>query len=521
MLESSRNAPIVDASPLKLSGAHFRGPTQFPEGKRRTLESIFNDAPVAMALLSGPNFQFEQMNPCFIELIGARDIQFRPFDEALPELRDFPYAKLMHDVFESGIPFRLREAPVRLSSGSEERTNVGEFTFDLAISRVNDEEGTPYGVLLHLVDRTEVAIARRQVQEREAYFQSLTDASPAMVWIAGVDGACTYFSKQWFEYTGVAADTSLGMGWLECVHPDDRELAEKALRAAVEVRAPLSIDYRLRHRYGEFRYFSVKGSPRSDGAGKYAGYIGTLYDIDDQKRISMKLTEAVRARDEFLSVASHELKTPLTSLGLQAQLLQRLIRDGDPSAYSKARIDRLVHHTDRQVGRLTRLVDDMLDIARIRSGRFTLERESLDLAELVRESIERLQGAFSEARCGIPTIETFGETTGRWDHLRIEQVITNLFTNAARYGRGGSISVRIEARDDVRIFSVRDEGIGIAPEDQEKIFGRFERAANAASVSGLGLGLFITKQIVEAHGGRIWVESELGRGSTFFVEMPA
>lgn len=242
---------------------------------------------------------------------------------------------------------------------------------------------------------------------------------------------------------------------------------------------------------------------------------------EEKEKLLEKEKEHVASRDDFLSIASHELKTPLTSLKLQAQVMMRAISRNDPAALSQEKVSHLVKQIDNQTTRLTRLVDDMLDISRIRTGRLKIVRDTVNLNEIILDVIERLKPQFIKTIGETPDHDLFPNVIGRWDRFRLEQVLTNLFTNAIRYGSGNPVKIRTELEGRcVRIY-VTDQGIGIAKENIIKIFERFERAGMSSSeVSGLGLGLFITAQIVKAHGGEIRVESELGKGSTFIVELP-
>ncbi len=229
--------------------------------------------------------------------------------------------------------------------------------------------------------------------------------------------------------------------------------------------------------------------------------------------------EALRAREDFLSVASHELRTPLTSLSLQAQSLERLWRQGRAHTLSPEAVLHKLEVIARQSRQLGELLDDLLDVSRIRAGRLELRPEPLDLAQVARETVDRhasliaRTGAQIELAAPCPVL-------GRWDRLRMEQVVANLVSNACKYGRGRP--VRVSIADELRqaAIVVADEGIGIAPEDRQRIFERFERAAVDPNRPGMGLGLWIVRQIVTACGGTIDVESEVGRGSTFTVRLP-
>jgi signal transduction histidine kinase len=221
---------------------------------------------------------------------------------------------------------------------------------------------------------------------------------------------------------------------------------------------------------------------------------------------------AVALRDEFLSIAGHELRTPLTALRLQVESIGRVAREGSP--------ERLIERANRSlavVERLTRLVDELLDVSRISGGRLALDRDVVDLGQLVQEVATRL----TEAARGLDLrLDLADGVEGRWDRHRLEQVVTNLMTNALKYGEERPIEVRVARDGDRAVLAVTDHGIGIAAEDQARIFERFERAAAPRTVKGLGLGLWIAREVVHAHGGTIAVTSEPGRGSTFTVTLP-
>jgi len=238
----------------------------------------------------------------------------------------------------------------------------------------------------------------------------------------------------------------------------------------------------------------------------------------ENARLFRMTREAVAARDEFLSVAAHELRTPLTTLVLQSdrmQLMRRSMAPGDPCAALLDGFESL----PRQVRRMAGLVENLLDVSRIAVGRFALQREPLDLAAFVLDEVGRTGEEAHMAGCAV-TLDAPGPVRGEWDRLRLGQIVANLLSNAFKYGTGKPVEVRVDEQAGSARLTVRDHGIGIAAADVERIFDRFERAVSARNFGGLGLGLFVVRQLVQAHGGSIRVESEPEEGSTFTVLLP-
>jgi signal transduction histidine kinase len=248
--------------------------------------------------------------------------------------------------------------------------------------------------------------------------------------------------------------------------------------------------------------------------------VGTVMDVTEKKKMEEALREALFYRDEFLSIASHELKTPLTSLKLQSQLFKRMIARNDPESYKPGRVERLIDQTDRQVSRLVGLVDDMLDISRIRTGKLTLNKEPVQLDELLQLVVDRFSSQFAIKEAPTVHITQLDQVLCPCDRIRIEQVLFNLLKNSFRYGNGKPVKISLVKEAEMIRISVEDHGIGIAKKNLQQIFNRFKRAIPATEVSGLGLGLFIAKQILLAHNGDIEVQSELGKGSIFSLVLP-
>ena len=236
----------------------------------------------------------------------------------------------------------------------------------------------------------------------------------------------------------------------------------------------------------------------------------------ENARLYRATRESVRQRDEFLSIASHELKTPLTSLQLQVSGLRRNLAR---APLTQERLVAKVSTIDHQVARLAKLVESLLDVSRAAAGPLQLEPTEVDLAELVREVAAGFDDALAAAGCKLELFLAEG-VVGLWDRMRLAQVITNFISNALKYGPGAPIAVTVESRGEKALLTVRDQGIGISPADQRRIFQRFARAVSPEHYSGLGLGLWIVRVLVEAMGGTVAVESAPGAGSTFAVELP-
>jgi PAS domain S-box-containing protein len=240
----------------------------------------------------------------------------------------------------------------------------------------------------------------------------------------------------------------------------------------------------------------------------------------DNARLYTDAMRAIQLREDFMSIASHELKTPLTPLKTQLQLLSHLVQTGVMNVGPlEKKLKKVISDSDQQIDRLSRLVDDILDATRLRTGQFALQREVVDLNSIVSAAIDRIKVA--RAPGGVP-IEFHPSQikAGYWDRLRLEKVVVNLISNAIKFGAGKRVIVKTSMQNGLAVISVQDFGIGIAKESHGRIFERLERDVSVKQYGGLGMGLYIARQIVELHRGRIIVESDIGAGATFTVELP-
>jgi PAS domain S-box-containing protein len=363
-----------------------------------------------------------------------------------------------------------------------------------------------------LLRRQEQEAQERKTQHR---FRSLLDSMPQCVWAASPDGAIHYCNRVGLEYCGISAAGLSGDSVWDVVHPDDRGVVRESWEATIRSCSSFEGPMRIRRAAdGAYRWHLGRMVPERNEQGQVVGWIATATDIDDHVRAEEALQRAVMQRDDFLSVASHELRTPLTSLKLELANLRR-IAERCEGTVPRPRLEDKLTKIDAQAERLHRLINELLDVSRISSGRLDLEIEELDLARAALDVGARFQE--EAARVGCPlTIVAPEPVIGRWDRNRVEQVITNLLSNALKYGDRKPVRVEV-AGGPQALLKVRDHGIGISPTDQQRIFERFERASSTRNFGGIGLGLWIVKEIVDALGGTVRVESEIGAGSTFIV----
>jgi PAS domain S-box-containing protein len=366
-----------------------------------------------------------------------------------------------------------------------------------------------------LREREREALERKS-QER---YRRLLDAMAQCIWAADADGAVNFWNRSGLSYCGLKATDVREESFWECLHPDDRTDARAHWDAGLRSGVPFERQVRIKRAVdGSYRWHIARAVPEREAEGAIVGWIATATDIDDQKRAEEALRKAIILRDDFLSVASHELRTPLTSLKLEVANLSRIARrDGGPEA--APRLMAKVEKIDSQAARLHRLIDELLDVSRIAAGRLELHVEAVDIAQVVNEVGSRFSDEAARAGSTL-NVNAPIAVVGRWDRSRLDQVFTNLVSNAIKYGDCKPIDVSVAGEDDRAVVTIRDRGLGIAEHDHERIFGRFERAASSRHYGGIGLGLWIVKQIIDALGGTVTVESTPGDGSTFTVDLP-
>jgi PAS domain S-box-containing protein len=361
------------------------------------------------------------------------------------------------------------------------------------------------------------ARARRSAEESAALLDTLFNAAPVGLSVLDQDLRYVRINRAMAEINGAPVAAHIGRR-VQDILPKLADTVAAAYRAAMDGNCTVITEVTGEtpaapgvRRDWLVSYYPVRAGDRLLGSG------AVVLDVTDRKRAYLAAQEAVRLRDDFISVASHELKTPLTALRLQVDGYLRLVaREG---ALTRERMVKLGNDLDQSVGRLDKLVDSLLDFSRLASGRMDLRLELMDWAALVEEVADRFAPHLEEARCPL-TLRVTPSLVGGWDRLRLEQITTNLLTNAIKYGAGAPIEVTLDGDAERAVLRVRDNGIGIKAEDQARIFHRFERAVSSRRYGGFGLGLWIVRRVADALGGTIAVESAPGAGATFTVSLP-
>jgi PAS domain S-box-containing protein len=357
----------------------------------------------------------------------------------------------------------------------------------------------------------------RTIASSEEQFRTIADFAPAKLWITDSSGQCIYLSPKWYEFSGRTPAKDLGLGWADLLHPDDRHMVEKAFAEASQLRIPFALDARFRRKDGQYRWLADAGTPRTSESGEFLGYVGVVIDVHERRSVEEQLKEADRRKDEFLATLAHELRNPLAPIRNGLHLMK--LAEHDPTTVERAR-----GMIDRQVAQMVRLIDDLLDVSRITSGKIELRKEWVNLRDAVQSAVETSR----------PLIDSLGHQLVltlpdepillEADQTRLAQSFSNLLQNAGKYSeRGGRIFVTAQKEDGHVRVSVRDEGIGIPAELLPYVFDLFVQEARSRrrAQGGLGIGLTLVKRLVELHGGAVEARSEgVGRGSEFVVTLP-
>ena len=373
-------------------------------------------------------------------------------------------------------------------------------------------------------DVTKQKQTEKALASQEALYRTLIEAAPQVIWVADADGQVTLLNKAWHEFSGRTAKESLGTRWAEALHPDDLPAVIAKWKCAYKHGETYSGECRFRAKDGSYQTFIFIGAPVRDNSGNIINWVGINTDIADRVKTEMALQEAKeaaeyanRTKSEFLATMSHELRTPLNAIIGFSQILRDEILASITNEQKELVLD---IHTSGQ--HLLNMINDILDLSKIEAGKMELQIETFSVEEAL-EEVNTIINTLANQKQIQLSLEFDQDVTMEADKVKFKQILYNLLSNAVKFtSEGGEVTTKFEVSGSELLGRVTDTGVGISPADQEKLFQPFTQldASKGRTHSGTGLGLALTRRLVELHGGKIWVESEEGKGSIFLFTFP-
>ena len=531
------SAQIIEA--LRAENADLRGRLQ---GAEEIIAAIRGDAVDAFVveqsrgervyMLQSADTPYQRIVECMQEgaLTLAADGTILSCNARMAELLGMRPPELIGRRPDGYVAERERPALLALLEGGRREVQQGESVLlqtdgsevpvQVTVTALDSSGAVLCAVVSDLTQqRRDESLQRSQATllESLAEFRVIADSAPVLIWVNDATG-CVYANRAYLEFLGVDLDTEVrGYDWARYVHPDDRDAYVQKWQECMVRRAPFAAEFRFRHRDGEYRWMQSVGTPRFTDSEGLLCYTGCTYDIHDTRTAADALRDADRRKDEFLAVLAHELRNPLAPLRNGLHIAKLMVTTASP-------LQQTVGMMERQLNHLVRLVDDLLDVNRINRGKVELRLAPLRLNEVLAQSIESCRHVI-EAHRHTLTVDANAETVMvEGDAHRLAQVFSNLLVNSTKYTQdGGQIHLSLEQQGTQALVRVRDNGMGIRPEDLDRVFDMFAQVTKPEDRTdgGLGIGLFLVRALVTMHGGTVSVASEgLGKGSTFTVRLP-
>jgi len=479
------------------------------------LRHLFQQAPGIIAVLREPDHIFEIANDAYLQLVGHRHILGKPVREALPEVAGQGFFELLDRVYSTGEPYIGHEISVKLQrrpDGPLEERFVN-FVYQPTV----DYQGNVTGIFVEGSDVTEAVKAHQALQESEQRLRQLANTIPQLAWMADAEGAIHWYNDRFYEYTGMAFEQMKDWGWQTVVDPTALSDVVRVWKEAIATGKAMQMTFPIRGADGRHRHFFTSVAPLRDAAGNIVQWFGTNTDITPIENAQNELKAANRRKDEFLAMLAHELRNPLAPIATAAELLKLAVLDED-------RVRKTSDVIARQVGHMTELVDDLLDVSRVTRGLVTLQEETVSVNSLLAEAVEQVHALLETKRHRFTVQPSDDQFFVKGDRTRLIQVFSNLLNNAAKYtAPEGHITLRVDADARYIEVAVEDDGIGISPTLLPHIFDLFTQAERSPdrSQGGLGLGLALVKSLVELQRGEVSARSKgPGKGSTFTVRLP-
>jgi len=468
-------------------------------------EDLIKNSDYSTAIYRSEGLYIELANDLMLKTWGKNaSVIGLKLEDALPELEGQPFIAILKDIFKTGKTYTATEDRVDLVVDEKLQT----YYFNFSYKPLKNADGEVYAIYNMAVDVTDLVIAREEIQKREEKFRDLADSMPQFVWTCDKDGELNYMNDNWYRYTGFDRNEKPYEGFKRVISPEVHAKVETVWAESIKTGTPFEMEYRFAdpNNPGEYRWFLGRAVPTFDENGSVSQWIGTFTDIDDFKQLQTQ-------KDNFLGIASHELKTPLTSLKIYTQYIEKnLIKQDDLKNAQVAR------KMDGQIDLLTILISDLLDVTKIQNGKIQLNESEFDFDKLAEEIISEQQ--MTSRHKIILNQSHVGMVYA--DRHRISQVMSNLISNATKYSPDADqVIVSTKLLDNMVTFSVKDFGIGIPSDKQAKVFEQYYRVSGSKehTFPGLGLGLYISSEIIKRSGGYIYVRSTEEKGSDFCFEI--
>ncbi len=480
-------------------------------------DELFEQAPEAVAVLSTDD-RIVRINKEFTRMFGYEpdEVLQRPINDLIVPEAQIGGSRAYTRLLKQG--GRVEVETVRRR---KDGTEIDVSLLAISVKKTSGEHVLNYAIYRDITERKR---AEERLRESEARFQTMADTAPVLIWMTGTDSLCNYFNKPWLDFTGRTMEQEVGIGWTEGVHPDDVQGCFDCFLPAFHARKPFRMEYRLRRADGEYRWVIESGIPRYTGAGEFAGYIGSNIDITDLKRAEaerqrLRQLEAdlahinrVSMMGELAASLAHELKQPISAALTNAKTCVRWLRRDTPDVAEGCEA------ALRMINDATRAAE-VIDRVRSLYRRDTSERERLDVNEIIREMIILLHDNADRNSISIRTELDSELPLITADRVQLQQVLMNLILNgieAMKDAKGELTITSKRAADAQLLVSVSDSGAGLPVGEGDRIFEAFF----TTKAQGTGMGLSISRRIIESHGGALWACTNVEQGATFQFTLP-
>ena len=483
---------------------------QLKESLFRFNEFIYS-SPSLIAIFKGQELIIDIANDAILQTWGKdSSIIGKPFLEALPEMEGQGFDKLLLNVYRTGESYQAYEVPAEHIQNGKKVVDYVDFIYQPQRNIYGEIEG----VAVIATKVNEKVKLNKQIKKEEQKFREMAELIPDKITNAAPDGSLLYCNKSWMDFTGMTFEELKEGKAGHLTHPDDAVKIAEARKKTFEKGIDLELELRFKNLSGDYIWHLLRGKPIKDEDGNIVSWITSTTEIQ-------KLKEEQRKKEDFLKLVSHELKTPVTSIKGYTQLLLNMFQQ-EITESDRKRIHPFLTRIDNQINRLSKIILEILDLSRVEKSQLELTKSKFNLNDLVEETIEDLQ-YLNSSNINI-LLEQKCDCEVYADKDRIGQVLINFVTNAIKYSSDdNNVEIQIFCPSENKIaVKVKDFGIGIEEKEQNNIFKPFYRvsSANEATYAGFGIGLYLSKEIVEKHGGEINLQSTLGKGSAFCFTLP-